>query len=278
MLFSRASMREALAWVDGAFATARAQPPILEPRAPAILLLFAGVVLLARPLSALLPPVAVPPVGAGLGWRRLWLPLLVPMVATPLLLRFLPTHFLPILVGDYLAAHFAMYGVLTALCLLWLRRTGPSPAPARTSAVALVAATLALVAYGFVGLVWQIDTFLTSFVPGRERLLLVIAMLAGTLPYFLCDEWATRGPGAARFGYPATKLGFLLSLAIAVALDFRRLFFLAIIVPVILLFLIVYGWLSRWAYRRTGHPAVAGIASAVAFAWAIGVTFPLVAG
>ena len=110
VLFSRESMREALGWTDAAFGIERSVAPTLEPRGLWILLLFAGIVTLGRPLSALLPRVAATPLGAGLGWRRLWLPLLVPMIATPLLLRVLPTHFLPVLVGDYLAAHFALYG------------------------------------------------------------------------------------------------------------------------------------------------------------------------
>jgi hypothetical protein len=67
-------------------------------------------------------------------------------------------------------------------------------------------------------------------------------------------------------------------LSIAVALDLERLFFLIIIVPIIVLFFIVYGLFSKWSYERTGHPFVAGFANAVAFAWAIGVTFPLLAG
>ena len=233
---------------------------------------------LGRPLSALLPKVAAPPLGAGLGWRRLWLPLVVPMIATPLLLRVLPTHFLPVLVGDYLAAHFALYGALTAVCLFWVGPSARARTALRYSRSALVVAALAVVAYGFLGLVWPINTFVTSFLPGRERVLLILAMLVGTLLYFLNDEWATRGPGSARGGYPVSKVAFLISLAIAVTLDFERLFFLIIIVPVILLFFIVYGLFSRWAYARTGHPAVAGVASAVAFAWAIGCTFPLIAG
>ena len=205
----------------------------------------------------------------------MWLPLLVPMLATPLLLRVLPTHFLPVLVGDYLAAHFALYGLLTAACLAWLRVPRPSGAVAvrRSSR-----RRLAAIAFGFVGLVWPIDAFVTSFLPGSQRLFLILAMLAGTLLYFLADEWLTRGPGAARGAYAASKLAFLVSLAIAVALDFERLFFLIIIIPVIVPFFLVYGLFSAWTYRSTGHPLVAGIANAVAFAWAIGVTFPLLAG
>lgn len=279
VLYSQSSLREAVDWLDQTFGIARPAGPVLDSRGPWIVLLFAGVVALAWPLSSLLPRVAMPAVGAGLGWSRIWPALLVPMIATPLLLRILPTHFLPVLVGDYLAAHFAMYGAITAACLLWLRRpSGSVRAPVALSPAAFVAASAAVVAYGFIALVWPIDHVLTSFVPGPGRITLVLAMLAGTLLFFLSDEWLTRGDGAARGAYASAKLAFLVSLAIAVALDFERLFFLIIIVPIIVLFFLVYGLFSTWVYRRTGHPLVAGIANALAFAWAIGVTFPLLAG
>jgi pimeloyl-ACP methyl ester carboxylesterase len=278
VLFSETSMREAVAWLDSSFGIARSGPPLVQARGPWILLLIAGVVLLARPLAAMLPAVAHVPMGAGLGWRKLWMPMLVPMILTPLLLRVLPTHFLPVLVGDYLAAHFAVYGVITALCLAWSQRH--LRALARTPIVpsGLFKATLAVIMFGFIALVWPIDRYVTAFFPGPERVLLVLAMLVGTLAFFLGDEWLTRGAGAARGAYVASKFAFLMSLAIAVALDLERLFFLIIIVPVIALFFIVYGLFSHWVYRGTRHPFVAAIANGVAFAWAIGVTFPLLAG
>ncbi len=278
VLFSQASMREALGWLDQTFGTARTEPPVLDDRGPWIMLLVAAVVLLARPMSMLLPRLAVPAVGAGLGWRRLPGPLLAPMIATPLLLRVLPTHFLPVLVADYLAAHFALYGLISLVCLLVIRRTRGTPARPPVSVVGFAVAVLAVVGFDVVGLVWPIDSFVTAFVPGPSRIVLVVAMLAGTLLFFLSDEWMMRGVGAARGAYPASKLAFLVSLALAVALDFERLFFLIIIVPVIVLFFVVHGLFSRWSYRRTGHPLVAGLANAVAFAWALGVTFPLLAG
>ena len=114
--------------------------------------------------------------------------------------------------------------------------------------------------------------------PGAARLPLILVMVAGTLLYFLTDEWLTRGEGAARGAYLASKAAFTVSLAIAVALDFERLFFLLIIVPVIVLFFLFFGLISAWVYGRTRHPWVAGLANAVAIAWAIGATFPLVAG
>jgi pimeloyl-ACP methyl ester carboxylesterase len=278
VLFSQASSREAIAWLDRCFGIVRTTPLQLRSRGPWILLLVAGVALLARSLAALLPSVARPRVGAARGWRRLWLPLFAPLIATPLMLRVLPTRFLPVVVGDYLAAHFALYGLLTALCLVATRRgASPRPSPLATR-VPLAGAAAAVAAFGFVALAWPIDSYITSFMPGPGRVVLTLAMLAGTLAYFLSDEWLTRGEGAARGAYLVSKLAFLASLAAAVALDFERLFFLVIIVPVMVLFFLVYGLFSHWAYRQTGHPFVAGIANAIAFAWAIGVTFPLVAG
>ncbi len=97
-------------------------------------------------------------------------------------------------------------------------------------------------------------------------------------PYFLADEWLTRGPDAPRGAYLLSKLCFLASLAGAVALDLERLFFLIILTPALLLFFLVYGLFSRWAYGRARDPWVGALANAAVFAWAVGVTFPMVAG
>jgi pimeloyl-ACP methyl ester carboxylesterase len=277
VLFSRDSMREALAWLDQAFGTVRTQAPRLDSRGPWILLLFPGIVLLARPLSQLLPRLANPPLGADLRWNRLPICLLVPMIATPLLLRVLPTHFLPVLVADYLVAHFALYGLLTVACLTWTQRKASGASWRPASAAAFSGALIAVVAFGFVGLVWPLDRFVTEFIPGPSRVLLILATLVGNLLFYLSDEWLTRGPTRAWGAYFVSKMAFLISLGIGVALDFERLLFLVIIMPIILVFFLVYGLFSEWIYRRTGHPFVAGIANAIAMAWAIGVTFPLLA-
>jgi hypothetical protein len=281
VLFSPASMREALAWLDGTFGRSGREPLYLDARGPWILLLLLGIVALARPLAGLLPVVTAPPAGAGLAWSRLWLPVVVPAVVTPLVLRFVPTHFLPVLVGDYLAAHFATYGLLTWSCLAWVRSRAPQASgrrsilPAKKELLLVAGAALGLVLYAVVGLGAAIDRYVTSFVPSPGRATLILATLVGTLSFFLADEWLTRGEGAARGAYAATKVAFLLSLGLAVALDVQRLFFLLIIVPVIVAFFLMYGLFSAWVGRRTGNPFVAGVANAIGFAWAIGVTFPM---
>jgi alpha-beta hydrolase superfamily lysophospholipase len=283
VLYSQDSMREAVAWIDAAFGQSRTAP-YLDRRGPLIGLLLGGVILLAWPLSRLLPMVSRTAAGAGLPWRRLWLPVLLPPILTPLLLRVLPTHFLPVLVADYLAAHFAMYGALTFVCLAFVRRGQPRVSSVSPRWRSLAVATLAVLAFYTLGLVLPIDAHVTSFLPGAERTVLVLALLVGTLAFTLADEWLTRGQDAGKGeragsgAYAVTKLAFLLSLGLAVALDLPRLFFLLIILPVIVPFLLVLGLFSFWIYRRTRHPFVAGIANAALLAFAIGVTFPLLAG
>lgn len=278
VLFSDTTMRESVAWLDGSFGIARSGEIKTDGRGPWIAALFAGLVVLAWPLASLLPAVSTPPAGAGLAWRRIWPGLLLPMIATPLILRVAPTHFLPVLVADYLAVHFLVYGAIALCWIQWQQRGGHVAKVNAPSAKAFVAAVLPVIAYGFLALVWPLDSFVTSFVPAGTRPMLIAILLIGTMAFFLADEWLTRGSGAARGAYAVSKVAFLVSLAIAVALDPGRLFFLIIIVPVIALFFIVYGLLSRWIYASTGNPLIAGLASAIAFAWAIGVTFPLVAG
>jgi hypothetical protein len=240
-------------------------------------LLFLSLTVLARPLSQFLPIVADRPLGAGLPWRALLPVAIAPALLTPLVLWQAPTEFLPILVGDYLAAHFAVYGLITGAGLfLATRRASPAPA-ARVSWRAFAVSTMAVALYSIAVFGWCIDRFVTSFVPVGGRYSLIAAMLAGTLPYFLADEGLTRGETAPRGSYAFTKICFLLSLALAVALNFEKLFFLIIIVPVIVVFFIIYGLFSGWAYRRTNSPLVGACANALAFAWAIAVTFPLLA-
>jgi dienelactone hydrolase len=281
VLYSPDTAREALAWLDQAYGRATAPAPFVAAYGPPLAALLAGVLALAWLLAQALPRVAArhasgsgsrtPPLPWG--WRRFALLALGPMLATPLLLWKVPLDFLPILLGDYLLIHFALYGVLTAALLKW---AGGSGLPALRWPAAVLAAALTA-GYGLVAIGVPVDRYLFSLAPTTARVPMILALLAGTLPWFLADEALVRGPRAPRGAYLATKACFLLSLALAIALNPGRLFFLALIVPAILLLFLVYGLFSRWAFHRTGHPAVAALANALVFAWFIGVTFPLMA-
>ena len=310
VLYSATTLAETRAWLAAAAGRPLPVGGFTDTRGPALGWLLLGVVGLAWPLSRLLPVLISPTLlaaqqpragGRSLWWR--WLgpmpvpaPVLVavlPALLTPLLLWKLPTQLLPLLLGDYLLLHFALYGLLTAAASLWLVRRAPrftrvsrvsrvssASSASRLSpaggAALLLAITLAT-AYVLLAVGLPLDRYVFNLRPEPVRLPLIAALCVGTLPYFLADEAWTRDPAAPPAAYLVSKLCFLLSLVAAIALNPGRLFFLAIIVPAILVLFVVYGLFSRWIFKRTGLPAVAALANALAFAGFIGVTFPLVA-
>jgi len=280
VLYSAHTLSESLAWLDAAVGRPPAQNPFIDARGPWLGLLLLGVVAVTWPLSNRLPRVdrsspsaaATQPRPGWRAWRRQSVLALAPAVLTPLLLWKVPTGFLPLLLGDYLMLHFGLYGALTLAGLTWMGRELP-----RANALALGLAVVLASAWALLAIGAPIDRYVFNVRPESVRLPLIAALCLGTLPYFVADEWFTRGPGAAPGAYFVTKLCFLLSLVGAIALNPQRLFFLAIIVPAILLLFVVYGLFSRWMGRASGHPAVAAVANALAFSAFIAVIFPLVA-
>ena len=272
VLYNRDSMAEALAWLNEA--TGRSGDGFLDSRGPWLGLLFLGIVVLGWPLSFLLPQVVGEPLGTAPTWPRLLAVAAIPAALTPLTLWKLPIDFLPILLGDYLAVHFGVYGLLTFAAgrIIGLPRSPDSAVDYSKFA----AAALASAAWCVAAIAVPTDWFVTSYWPTPARLPLVIGMLCGTLLYFAADEYLTRGARPRRVAYVVTKVFFLASLVMAVALNFQKLFFLVIIVPAILVCFVVFGLFSTWIYRRTNHPLVGALAAALAIAWGIAVTFPIV--
>jgi pimeloyl-ACP methyl ester carboxylesterase len=277
VLYSPSSMAQALDWLNRVFGVSGGGG-YLDARGPYLGLLFFGLVLLGWPLASLLPRVSEPPQGADLRWRSFLPVAIAPAILTPLILWKMPTDFLPTVVADYITVHFGLYGLIT-LAALWIVTRGDLSGAyrVRTNYLALVAAALLAAAYSIGAFGLALDRYALSFFPIPERIPLLLAVGAGTLSFFLADEWIARGPDAPRGGYTLTKVLFLVSLALAAALNFKKLFFLIFIIPVVLTFFVIYGLFSGWAYRRTGNPLAGGAANAFAFAWAISVTFPMLA-
>ncbi len=275
VIYSHDSLVAALEWFNEAFG--RHEEGFVDSRGRWLALLFGGIIALAWPLSSLLPVVCDGLAGAGLAWKPLLIAAGVPALLTPLLLWKMPTDFLPILLGDYLLLHFLVYGVLTATLLPLVSESLPRwPRLSAASWRNLGISALAVAVYNIIAFGWPLDSYVFSFLPIPARMPLIAEIGCGTLPFFLADEWLTRGAQARRGAYALTKLGFLISLAIAVLLNPMKLFFLAIIVPAILLLFLAFGLISRWSYRATHHPLPGAFANAAVFAWGISVTFPMV--
>jgi len=269
VLYSADALQETLAWMNGAFG--RDESSFIDRRGRWLLLLFLGLVVLARPASMLLPVLAPAPVGAGLSWRRLWPLCVAPALLTPFLAWTLPTRLLPILVADYLVAHFGIYACLTCAGLLWLRARAASPHAVRNGA--FIAAAAGCAAYYAFAMGAPIALYVAAVTPTVARLPFLAVLFLPVAAYCVADAWLTRGVVGA---YVFSKFCFAVSLGIAVALEPRRLFFLIVITPVMLLLFGIFWCVGAMACRRVNDPRAAALGEALALALAIGAVFPMV--
>lgn len=288
ILFNRTSMDEALNWLNASFQRPeRDGTPYLDGRAPWLVLLYLSAIVLFWPFSLLIQPVvrqAAETTSATGRVRWIWFAALVvvPALITPLLLWLVPIdlrRILPILVGGPLTLHFALYGLLTAIGLIVQYLVARKAAAFRALALRHPSVPLAIVllVVGYIFLLFGVPSqfFVLNYFPPLERLFIFVIVLVGLLPYFLADEWLTRGPEAPAGAYALTKVFFILSLGIAVALN-PGLFFLIIIAPLFVAYFVVYGLFSWRLYQRSGTIWVGALVNTIIFAWTIAAIFPLV--
>ncbi|MGY6533831.1 MAG: alpha/beta hydrolase [Pararhodobacter sp.] len=268
VLYSGTALREARDWLDAAFERESTAPPAL--RGGWIMLLLAGIVALGWPLARTLPAERAP-CPAPLPARRFLVVALAPALLVPLALWPVETRVLPVLVADYLALHFALYGVLSLALLGWWGQLR-GQFPARIWWIAAAVAGFGILVFG-----GALDRYVASFFPHAGRAAVIAGLALGALPFMLGDALLTQGGRARVWRVVLARGAFLVSLMIAVALDFEGLFFLVIILPVILLFFLLFGLMAGWVGRQTGLPAAAGLGLGLVLAWSLGVTFPMVA-
>jgi len=275
VLYARDTLAETVAWANAV--AGQAPDGALDRRGPWLALLYAGIVLLAWPLSRLLPRLRATPPGPPPSWPRLLAIAGLPAVLTPLVLWPLPTDIVPLMMGGYLALHFALYGalMLVARRLLAPAAASASPPPATRP---LVVATLAASAFCLLSIAVPTDLLVTSYRLDAGRATSFVALFVGLLLYFAADEAMVRGVPARRGAGAVTGALLLVSLGLAVALNPSQLFFLLIILPAMLVYLVVYGLFARWIVARTNLPLVGAIGVALAIAWGIAATFPVAAG
>ncbi|MEE4360279.1 MAG: alpha/beta fold hydrolase [Pseudomonadales bacterium] len=267
VLYATTSLEAARDWLDAAFGRSSSGP--VAARGLWIMLLLVAVIALAWPLSALLPRGT--PHAGPLPLRPFLVAAIAPAFVVPLVLWPVGTRVLPVLVADYLVLHFALYGALT---LGLLARSGAlaGQLTARSLWIALAVAGFGILIFGGV-----LDRYVASFFPHAGRVPIIAGLALGSIAYMLGDALLTEGGRAGTGRVLLVRGAFLLSLGFAVALNFEALFFLVIILPVILLFFLLFGTMGGWVGRRTGLPAASGIGLGLVLAWALGVTFPLFA-
>ncbi|MGY9047630.1 MAG: alpha/beta hydrolase, partial [Rhodobacterales bacterium] len=260
ILHARSAQRAALDWLDSYYG--RSSSVTIWPTGWALLVLLGSIVLLAAPLSRLLPQTALPP-RRRLGPAQIALLTLLPAIAAPLIAVPLNPGWLPVLVADYLALHLLVFGVVQ-LALLWRFGVPFGPVSAR--------GLLALLVWGLAVFGLALGRYGINFWPDLQRLWIIAALCLGAVPFMLADALVSYG--APFWQRLLARIGFLASLGLAVALDFQGLFFLLMIAPIIALFYIIFGLMGRCVAGRSG-PAAAGLALGIVLAWALGVSFPM---
>lgn len=157
---------------------------------------------------------------------------------------------------------FAVWGVV----VLWILRP-----PLRLSRPDLFASLL-LVGWGLGLFAVALDQYGAAFVPTGPRLSLAQMLLPATLVFGLADRILVQGRGVvARF---ALRLPFLVAFTVAMFISPTELGLVFTVLPVLVLFWLVYGTMAMWVANRTGWMG-AGLGLGVILAWSIAASTPL---
>lgn len=225
-------------------------------------LLLASLVLLALPLSALIPRAAKPQAAPAFsGWQRalliLWPAPLVLGASYAIAALGTPAGLFGVGVA------LALWGAVQ-LGLLW--RLG-TPAP-RLDAVG----TTLLLAWGLGVFALALDRYGAAFLPVGPRLWVMLALLPATLIWARADAAALAGAGwATRLG---ARFALLATLGAAMALAPASLGLSFSVLPVLACYFIVYGGFARLIEARRGS---VWVGTGVALAWAIAASTPVFA-
>ena len=264
VLHSRAGRQAAVVWLNEFYG--RSTLPSIPATGPWILVLLLALVALAKPMVLFLPARPDPP-SVAIGNRVFAGAILLPALIAPTVAVWVDIHALPVLVADHLAVHLGLFGLLQ-LGILHLigQRFG------RLSWMGCAAILIwGLGLFGF-----ALDRYAANFWPVSERLPIVAMLALGAVPFMLADAMVTDGGRASLVRRLLARVAFLVSLGLAVVLDFEGLFFLIMIAPVIVMFYALFGLVGRWVAQRDGIMA-AGLGLGLCLAWALGVSFPMFA-
>ena len=273
VLYSATTLRETRGWLDAAFG--RASDGGVPMRGGWIALLLLAVAAagwpVARSLRMMLPATGVPV--AQMPAQRFAGLLIAAGIVVPVVLRGVEVGFLPVLVADYLMLHMALYGLVilegTRRLGVWRWRR-PDGGDLR---VVLVTA-----AFGIAGFGYALNEFVANFWPTGPRWPVVAAMCLGAVPFLMADAVLTDGGRTPLGRRIVVRSVAILSLGLAVALDFERLMFLVIVLPVIVLFFVLFGALGAWIARASHRTLATGAGLGLFLGWALAVTFPLFQG
>lgn len=258
VLYSPTTLQEARDWIAAAMGREVTGKPATTGLWMLVLML--GIVLAFVPVSRLFGPrLTARPLALRWFLCALALPVL-PAAGAMVALAGAGTvaGFLP------LTAFLAVWGLLQ-LALLWWQGWRPD-APRWGPLVVLLGWSL--------GFALVLDRVFSTFVPTGPRALLMAGLLIGTLPFALADS--ALASGAPLWRRVLLRCVVLVTLAGAMLAAPSRLGLIFTVLPVLVLFWLVFGSFCRWTGARAGV-TTAALGAGLALAWSIAASTPLFA-
>ena len=278
VLFSETADDEIVGWLNAVFGAGAGQSVShSKPIQSALLVLLAAAIGFV-PFAALLFGLgahagAQAPSRAAMSTPVALMLLAAALLAATLVMRFVPSGWIPLLAGDYLAGFFSVCGVVTLTGLLALGRpvfdATQSPLALAWKAAAL--ATYALVTFGITA-----QATWLNFVLVGDRRWLAVALFPLWLVYFLGDEALLAGrAGWSRVIWAVA--GKLVTVGVLIGAVFvaRAPFFLLLLVPALVPLLALHGFYAHVLHRYAPGPLPAAMMNAAMFAWMLAAVFPL---
>lgn len=261
VLFDRVTLDETRAWLAQGF---QMSPDVrTRPMGPYILLVLVGIVVLTAPMLRLLPVTAntAEPVS-----RNVYLAaVLLPVIPAGLAAVLLSGGFFGIAAFGGLFWFFSVWGCV-GCAVLWRAGHRFSWPSARGMALfflwSLVVFAVALDRYG------------AAFLPLDMRLWLMLALLPGTLLFMLADRALAASAPLWRRVLSRTLPVVVLSGTMLIYPENMGLLFT--VLPVMVLFFMVYGAMGTLVARRCGAETAA-VSQAVILAWSLAASTPLFA-
>lgn len=261
VLFAPATLEETRAWIEAALGGRGAGQTM--PRGIHILALLVGLVVLTAPLARLLPQKAPE---ADVSGRTMALALALPIVPASLAAIYPGGSLFGSAAFGSLFWFFAVWGLVACAVLHRAGYRFRLPDPRGV-------AMLLLWALGVFAVV--LDRYGAAFLPTGPRFALMLALSVASLPFMLADRVVLhRAPVWLR---AIARVLPILALFGCMVFYPQNLGLLFTVLPVMMLFYLVYGTMGHVVARRLG-PETAAVPLAVILGWSIAASTPLFAG
>ena len=190
---------------------------------------------------------------------------------TPLLLFFFSIKFADYPAHSYLINHLFLYGILVIII---------NKIPINSLAFRDFKLSVFVIIFCFFTLIIGniLDSYVSTFYLTHSRIQLFIPLILACIPIsFLVDSYYIN-KSSIFIKSTITKTSLIISLCLAIYLNFEELFLLGYAIILLIAFWFVFGFLSHYFIKRLGSFLSVSIANGFTLAWTLGTAIPTYLG